>query len=188
VAYWHLYFSRLALRAIVLPLVLLALVWCFWRGWRFSTADAGFFPERIPGSRRLWLAAAGFLLGLSLYTYMAARLLPFLFVVFIAIEILRDKPARREKLVDALVFSSAALVVSIPLGLYFLKNPEAFGNRAQNISILGGGDFLSTLTGNLVQLVLLHLGGGMWLGQWPTLDFLVAAGFLVGLLACLYHV
>ncbi len=189
VAYWHLYFSRLALRAIVLPLVLLGLIWCFWRGWRFSAPDSGLFLGRIPeGRRRLWLAAAGLLLGLALYTYLAARLLPLLFVVFIAIEILRDRPARREKLVDALVFGSAAVLASIPLALYFLNNPGAFGNRAQNISILGGSDSLSNLAGNLVQLALLHFGSGMWLGQWPSLDFLSAVGFLVGLLACLYHI
>jgi hypothetical protein len=189
VAYWHLYFSRLALRAIVLPPVLLGLVWCFWRGWRFSTADSGLSLGPVPESRRrLWLAAAGFLLGLALYTYLAARLLLFLFVIFIVIEILRDKLARGEKLVDALIFGSVAVLVSIPLALYFLKNPWAFGNRAQNISILGDGDFLSTLAGNFAQFLLLHFGGGTWLGQWPTLDFLTAAGFLIGLLACLYHI
>ena len=33
VSYWHLYFSRVALRAVLLLPLLLAQVWCFWNGW-----------------------------------------------------------------------------------------------------------------------------------------------------------
>ena len=189
VSYWHLYFSRAALRGITLPVVLLSLIWCFWRGWRFSAADSGFFPGQILRSRRrLWLAAAGLLLGISLYIFLAARLLPFLFVAFIAVEIARDKLARREKLVDTLIFGGTATVVSIPLTLYFLKNLEALSIRTQNISILGEGDFLHLLAENIIQLLLLHFGSGLWLGQWPTVNFLSGVGFLVGLLACLHYI
>ena len=188
VSYWHLYFGRFGLRGISLPLVLLGLVLCFWRGWRFSTPDAGLYPGQIKASRRLWLAAAGFLLGLTLYIFLAARLLPFLFAIFIAVEIVRDKAARREKLVEALIFGCVTLAVSTPLIVYFLQNPGALSIRTQNISILDDGNWLYSLAENLVQLLLLHFGGGIWLGQWPTVNFLSAVGFLVGLLACLYRI
>jgi dolichyl-phosphate-mannose--protein O-mannosyl transferase len=35
---WHLYFSRMVLRGILLPPLLLATVYCFWQGWQVYQA------------------------------------------------------------------------------------------------------------------------------------------------------
>ncbi len=51
----------------LLPLMTLA-VYAFWRGWR----------ER----HTVWLALAGAFVGLSLYTFAAARLFPLVFILF----------------------------------------------------------------------------------------------------------
>ncbi|HXV97754.1 MAG TPA: hypothetical protein VEC93_04960, partial [Anaerolineae bacterium] len=177
VSYWHIYFSRVALRAILLPPLLLGLIWCFWQGWHSPLSKGG----------RLWLAAAGFLLGLTFYTYLAARLLPVLFAVFIAIELIRNQSNRQENLIGILIFGGSAAVTTVPLIFYFLQNPQALSSRTQVISIFASDTPVEMLVNNFLALCRVHFLGGVWLGQWPALDLLSAVGFLVGLLICLYH-
>ena len=180
VSYWHLYFSRVALRAILLLPLLLAQVWCFWNGW--YPRQTG--PTVGRWQRWRWLAAAGLLLGISFYTYLAARLLPVVFAVFVIVELIRNRSNRKVRLGGLLVFGAVAGTVSIPLILYFIRNPQAMASRAQAISILNDGAFLPALAGNARQVLFLHFGGGWWLGHWPTLNALSGVGFLVGLLEC----
>ncbi|MCL4297800.1 MAG: hypothetical protein KJ077_18810 [Anaerolineae bacterium] len=214
VSYWHLYFSRVSLRAILLPPLLLALIWCFWRGWCLSSP-----PHPSPSGRgesrqrrgegfsslvvkpRLrndsflkglslrfgWLAAAGFLLGLTFYTYLAARLLPVLFVTFVIVELIRNPPARIRNLLGLLIFAGAAALTAIPLVLYFQQNPQALSSRTGAISVFAGDTPVTMFGSNLLALLRLHFFAHTWLGQWPALDLLAAVGLLVGLLTCLYH-
>ncbi len=178
VSYWHVYFSRLGLRAILLPPLLLGLVWCFWQGWD---------DQKGQGRRRFWLVIAGFLLGLTFYTYLAARLLPVLFIIFVAIELIKPQPNRKEKAVDFFIFGLVATLTGVPLVFYFQQNPQAFGSRTQTISIFAGNAPLDTLGGNLTSLLQIHFFGGAWLGEWPALNLLSALGLLLGLLVCLHH-
>ncbi len=179
VSYWHIYFSRLGLRAILLPPLLLGVIWYFWRGW---------FAPPFEQNRRWRLIVAGFLLGLSFYVYLAARLLPALFIVFVAIELIRNKSIpKKQAILDFFIFGLSAALVVIPLGLYFQQNPQAISSRTQAISILATGDPLNTLAGNLMALLRIHFLGGLWLEQWPALNLLSAVGLLFGLPVCLYH-
>jgi 4-amino-4-deoxy-L-arabinose transferase-like glycosyltransferase len=185
VSYWHLYFSRVSLRAILLPPLLLALIWCFWRGW-YPTSPPGSF-QKGASLRYGWLAAAGFLLGLTFYTYLAARLLPVLFVTFVAVELIRDKPARPRNLLGFLIFAGTAALTTLPLALYFQQNPQALNSRTQAISVFASNTPVTMFGGNFLALLRLHFLAHTWLGQWPALDLLTAVGFLAGLLTCLYH-
>ena len=191
ISYWHIFFSRVALRAILLPALLLGLVWCFWEGWyaysAYASSNLG-GGVRILYHRRWWLVGAGFLLGLTLYTYLAARLLPLLFVAFVAVELIVTRSDLKQKITDLLVFGVAGGLTVIPLGLYFYQNPQALSGRARAISVLAGEAPLQTISGNLIDLVRIHLLGGTWLGGWPTLNVLLALGFVIGLPVCLYHV
>lgn len=177
-SYWHIFFSRLGLRAILLPPLLLGLIWCFWRGWYGSPKEQ---------RRRLWLVMAGFLLGLSGYTYLAARLLPLLFTVFVAQEIVRHKSGRIKKITDFFIFGATATLVATPLMIYFQQNPQGFSRRIQNISIFPSGDSLNLLSDNLAALLQIHFLGGTWLEKWPALNLLSALGLALGLLVCVYH-
>lgn len=178
VSYWHLFFSRLGLRAILLPPLLLVLIWCFWRGWPRP-------PQQT--IRWRWLIAAGFLLGLAVYIYLAARLLPVLFITFAGLDVIRFKPARRAKVAGLFMFGLVAGLVALPLILYFQQQPQALSSRTQAISILAQADPVGLLAGNAVSLAQIHFLAGTWLEQWPALNIVSAAGLLVGLLTCLIH-
>jgi 4-amino-4-deoxy-L-arabinose transferase-like glycosyltransferase len=172
---WHLYFSRMVLRGILLPPLLLGTVWCFWRGWE---AD-----NRLRS--RFWLGAAGGFLGLTMYTYLAARLLPFLFLLFIIVR-LPVQPDRRQKLVDSLFFWGVALLVALPLIGYFWQQPQALVSRTEAISVLATANPAATLSANLLHLAQLHIGIGTWLGRWPALNGMVVVGFVAGLGVALF--
>jgi hypothetical protein len=174
-AYWHIFFSRMALRAILLPPLLLLLIWCFWRGWFNSKKATG------------WLLVAGFLLGLTFYTYLATRLLPLLVVLFAAIDLIINRPNRKNKALKLFIVILVAVLTALPLGFYFWQNPQALNSRAQAISILAANEPLNALGSNMISLLWLHLPG-LWLGQWPGLNPISALGFWVGLAVCLYQI
>jgi 4-amino-4-deoxy-L-arabinose transferase-like glycosyltransferase len=84
------------------------------------------------GQRR-WYALAGVALGLALYTYFAARLLPIAFTVAV-LGLLWAGRSRRELLVGWGITAVSALIIFLPFGLYFWQNWDLFLLRAGDTS------------------------------------------------------
>ncbi|MGI6208780.1 MAG: ArnT family glycosyltransferase [Anaerolineae bacterium] len=134
---WDLHFSRYGLRVELLPLLGSAAMLCLLLGWR--------------SRRRLWYIASGAFLGLSLYGYMAARLLPLVVVVWGALALLCTRPGeRRRVLLGLALLALTALLVFAPLGAYFLQHPASFGHRAGQVLLKGDeqGGRLASFAGN----------------------------------------
>lgn len=121
---WDLHFSRYGLRVELLPLLGNAALLCLLLGWR--------------SGRRAWCVASGGFLGLSLYGYMAARLLPVVVALWGAVWLWRSgRPERGRAVLNlGLVVAAAALVVA-PLASYFLQHPDSFGYRAGQVLVKG---------------------------------------------------
>ena len=170
-----LHFSRFGIRAMtLLPLATLS-VYAFWRGWS--------------GRRAGWLATAGFFVGLSLYTFAAARLLPFVFILFGGYLLLTDRPSLRAQWRGLASATVIALLTAAPLLLYFLRYPYFFAFRMAYVANRGAG----VVEGAPVLTWLLNVGrvvGGLfWRGEThlrhnlpgrPYLDPAHAGLFLVG--------
>jgi 4-amino-4-deoxy-L-arabinose transferase-like glycosyltransferase len=129
-SYWHITFSRIGYRAILVPLVAsLACAW-FWRAW-----------HRLRGGQTLpWrdLLLCGVFVGASLYTYPAARFLPVLIVALAVAGAAGNDRARvspRTAAAGVLVIAAAAVVVFLPLGAYFLQHPSSFVERAREVGV-----------------------------------------------------
>ncbi|HZD10226.1 MAG TPA: glycosyltransferase family 39 protein, partial [Candidatus Binatia bacterium] len=137
VLFFPVFFSRLGLRAIMLPLLAGLSAYFWWRGWgvdqRLEIGDWGLeigdwrsethVLQPVHAGRNMLIAGA--LAGLSLHTYMAARALPIFYALFFAaLSVLkpRDVRARWRQL---LLFWLALAVVAMPLALYLLANPRA---------------------------------------------------------------
>jgi 4-amino-4-deoxy-L-arabinose transferase-like glycosyltransferase len=73
---WALFFNRLGLRLNQLPFLLCVTAYCFWRGVEATASSARLRP------RLQWFAAAGALMGSTLYTYMSSRAVPLIFAAF----------------------------------------------------------------------------------------------------------
>ena len=114
VSFWHLLFSRLGFRAISQPLLQALTVAALWRGLRLV--------ETKPTDAQTWatFALGGLFLGLTAYTYLAARLFPVLLSIpSVAAAPERDvvglDPAQRERLwtfILGLVAAGTALAFS----------------------------------------------------------------------------
>lgn len=117
----HVILSRYGFRAVsqsLMEALTVAALWCALR-------------------RGRWLLslAAGLFLGLTGYTYLAARLFPIPLALAMGWLLLRTPaPARQRYLLRLTVVLLVAGVVLAPLGLYFLRHPQAFSVRISQVA------------------------------------------------------
>ena len=129
VTFWPLFMSRVGLRSAALPPLAAATAWMFWR----AVQEA-----RGAGRRQVaWFTFAGVLLGATLYTYPAARVLPIAYLLFaILFYVLRFTfHVSRPVLYGFAVFFVTAGLVFLPLYLYLSRAPEADVRLQQLVSI-----------------------------------------------------
>jgi len=141
-SYWHINFSRLGFRGVLLPLLASLSFYSLWRGWNELTGihregSSGRFPMLV------WFAIAGLSLGLTLYTYTPSRFLPLALLPFLGHvvagrwrkRLLRphshDTPHSFPSPLTAFaVFGLSFLLVFAPLGTYFLTDSGSFFARS----------------------------------------------------------
>jgi 4-amino-4-deoxy-L-arabinose transferase-like glycosyltransferase len=129
-SYWHLNWSRYGVRAILLPLFA-ALVFAFlWRGLR-------------TGCRWAFIAC-GIALGLSLYTYQAARLLPVLVVLVFLYRAIERRSLSRRDVASLITVVVVSLIAFAPLGHYFITHPGSFSERVSEASVIDESQNLAT--------------------------------------------
>ncbi len=141
-SFWHVLMSRLGLRSIAEPCVQAFALAALWRGLRLN--------------HRRWLALGGGLVGLNLYTYLAARLFPVAVALLFLYLILFDAGRRRARLAQFGVVVVVAAVVFAPLGIFFAQNPGAFITRIAQVAPREGQDVLA----NIVHALGMFLAGG----------------------------
>ena len=174
VSFWHVLFSRLGFRAISQPLLQALAVAALFRGLR--------------GGRWRWLGLAGLLIGLSAYTYLAARLFPIL-LAFALLPLLLDRDRRRVRLRQIAWVALVAFLTALPLLVYFYLHPDAFWVRIGQVA--PGAESLSLSQSLWRSLGMFFLKGDPYLrfnlpGR-PIFDFVTGSLFLVGWLLCLWR-
>lgn len=127
VLFWPVFYSRLALRAIALPVLSGLAAVCWWRGWSAAYGDPR--PLRTatipPANSTGWLALSGLLAGLSLHTYMAARAVPIFFALYLLYLALLHRPVLRARWRGVAAFTITFVAVALPLVWYLAANPGA---------------------------------------------------------------
>ena len=121
VAFWHVNLSRIGLRAIALPLVLTLALLVLWKALR--------------GRRRLHFVLAGVLVGLTQYTYIAARLVALLIIGILLVQLIADRRYVLKQWPNFALFVVVALVVFAPLGAYFATHLDIFFGRIEQVSL-----------------------------------------------------
>jgi 4-amino-4-deoxy-L-arabinose transferase-like glycosyltransferase len=182
VSYWHLNYSRAGLRVIWVPF--------------FAALVTGFLWRGLNRDSRWSLAAAGLFLGLSQYTYQAARLLPVLALGGFLFTYLSRRTFTRRDLVDLIVTFGLALLVFAPLGIFALQHPEIFNDRLRQTALLEQGADLSTQIASIVgqgqiALRMYFIEGDneplYTIPGRPSLNPLLALAFLAGILSALWR-
>src|SRR5512139_115039 len=102
-SFWHVLMSRLGFRSIAEPFVQALTLAALFRGLRLN--------------RWSWIIIGGALIGLNLYTYLAARLFPAAITAIFLFLVAFDRAQRRLRVMQFLVVALVALLVFAPLGM-----------------------------------------------------------------------
>jgi 4-amino-4-deoxy-L-arabinose transferase-like glycosyltransferase len=121
-SFWGIIFSRIGFRAILAPLALVFALWLLFKAFR-----AGTDKKR---AAFLYILAAGIVYGLGFYTYIAYRVTPILFLLFIPFFYKLAGFWKRTAL-----FIIVTFIVAAPLGWYFATTPGSFFGRTAEISV-----------------------------------------------------
>ncbi len=155
-----------------------------------STAAAGVIAGLASGWRtgkRRAFVLAGVSLAAGLYAYVAFRL--FLLVPLLtSLALFVFHPSQRRTVVKGgLILAATALVLYIPLGLFFIQNPQWFFNRYSQTTgeVLGATQPVAFIASNLVKVVggLFIWGDQNWrhnLAGRPAFDAAQSLFFLIG--------
>jgi hypothetical protein len=171
---WHLTLSKVGWRMILVPLFYVLVLYFLLRAVR----------DRRPRDFIL----TGVFLGLSLDTYDAARIIPFIAVAYVAYEVLKDRTLLldRSQMLKWGLLAVAALVAFAPLGWYAFHHWELFTGRSRflwignQIQEAGG---LQPLWDNLKAAALMFNfrgNGDDFFVREPLLDQPVSVFFVLG--------
>lgn len=191
ISWWPIIFSRLGIRPILEPVLLVAAVW-FWPSGLTRVSRRG-----LPRA-----ALAGVWLGLATYSYTAARVVPLIPLALAGVMAIRyaverrrgenDKSGRiagaKAQLGYALVVLGVCLLVYAPLGITLQRHPELQQRLEQlegPLAALGEGDARPVIRATLATLgVFAVTGDPRWtytLPNRPLFDPLTAVLFFTGL-------
>ena len=142
ISFWHINFSRIGFRAILVPFFLVFGFYFLFKGFRKKKA--------------VHLIISGLFLGLGFYTY-----IPYRFVVLLLLIALigwwliyKKENLQRKFFILTLYCLLFTFIIALPIGAYFLKNPGGFFGRATGVSIFSQGNPIY----NLAKSIVLHLG------------------------------
>ena len=183
--FWHVAISRVAFRAITLPLVLCVAV-ALWAA-SCTTPD----PKRAR-----WLAVlAGASFGLIFYTYTSGQFVLVLVMGWVIWHrLVQGRAGRQPRLVRSYLVGAA--VILMPFVIWLLRHGDVYLARAGQVSILNPvinrGDVLATLIQHIgaAALMFTQVGDRIWrhnLALRPVFDTPLAVAFVIGVGVCVWR-
>jgi Dolichyl-phosphate-mannose-protein mannosyltransferase len=178
VSQWHVTISRWGWDALLMSLLQLLSYYFLARG--------------VKNRRKGDFILSGAIMGLCLYTYVAAWLALSIALAFLTLRAFRERGARNACFSDAGLFLLACLLVFAPLGAHYLSHPSDLVVRAGEVNI---GNAIATeksfapVWDNLSKYSLMFNYRGdanarHGFPREPLLDFLTAILFVLGLAFC----
>mgnify|MGYP001567824333 CR=1 FL=1 len=181
ISFWHINFSRIGFRAILAPLIL---VFSFY-----------FLFRALRTRRFLDFLLAGLIFGLGFYTYISFRLavIVLAFILVFWIFIARKESWTKKYVLSVIFLLLTIFIVALPMGIYFLENPQDFAFRAKGVSIFEQDNPLKVFFKNLgLHFLMFNFRGDLnWrhnFSGFPQLSPLIGIFFLIGLFWLLFKV
>lgn len=174
ISFWHVNFSRIGFRAILLPFIL---VFAFY-----------FLFKAFKTKRLTEFIIAGIIFGLGFYTYtsfrLAVLLLPLTILYFWNIS--AQQKLYKKFVISTFAFLFSIFLVALPISIYFILHPTDFASRAAPISIFAQQNPLIAFIESLVKhLAMFNIyGDPNWrhnLSSSPQLLWPVGIIFLFGI-------
>ncbi len=188
VSSWHVIFSRIGFRAIMLPLVL---VWGFY-----------FLYRGLHKIRQSDFLIAGIIGGLGFYTYFSYRIAPLIALVmvltywFSANKKFPDPQFKqaKTKIIQGLgMFLFASVMLAVAIGMYFMLHPGDFLKRdGAPISVFAQAEPFKQLALSTAKTLGMFIFAGDYnwrhnISGWPELSLPLAILFAIGFLRELGH-
>lgn len=187
-SYWHVNFSRIGFRAIMVPLL--------------ATCALYFLLKGLRRGRVFDIVLAGIFTGLGLHTYIAFRLMAPVLAVPVGASLWQWHKNRSSTTYNlqpatsscapcaAALFAFVVFVISLPLFIHFARHPQDFSGRANDVSIFAAASPAQEFVrSSLLTARMLVWGGDCnWRHNFncaPQLHPLVAAFLAVGIVALL---
>ncbi|MCD6528536.1 glycosyltransferase family 39 protein [bacterium] len=184
-SFWHINFSRIGFRGILVPFILVFAFYFLLKGFR--------------NQKKLFLIVGGVFFGLGFYTYPAFRLAVLLLLIVLIPWWLIYKKQGLQKIfiLYTLYFILTTFLVALPIGIYFLENPSFFFSRMSGISVFNQNSnppfsqFQALGKSFLAHLAMFNFkGDGNWRHNFsgsPQLLWPVGILFLIGLFYSFYN-
>ncbi|MBZ9571989.1 glycosyltransferase family 39 protein [Patescibacteria group bacterium] len=173
-SFWHTNFSRIGFRAILLPFILVFSFYFLLRGLR---------RRKI-----LDFIISGIFFGLGFYTYISFRFaVLILLVILIPFWFIYRKEGQSKKILFFVCcFLFSVFITALPIGIYFLKNPQYFISRAAPISIFATENPIKAFSVSLIQHLAMFnfYGDSNWRHNFsgsPMLPWPLGILFLIGI-------
>jgi len=180
-SFWHVVLSRYGFRAVTQPLLQALTVAALWRGLRLATPSQAGLGRKAGWA---WLGLSGLFLGLTAYTYLAARVFPIPLAMGLAALLIVDGGRRRARLAQMAVLVGLAGLSLAPLAYFWLAHPGTFLNRARQVAATTWGEVWAGVRACLAMFV---VGGDPYIRfnipHRPLFSPVVAGLFCVGLVA-----
>lgn len=180
---WHLCDSRYGFRAITLPMMAGLTLIFLWKG--------------VRGGKWWHICLGGICCGLIAYTYLSCRIVPVALIPWVVGLWLAARGQRRQAALRMAAFGLIALTVAAPLLVFFLRNPDAFGARLDQVSVFNpelnqGNMWRALWRATKAALGLFTVRGDPQarfgvIGR-PAFDPLLGIFFYLGILVMLYKI
>ncbi|MGC9031250.1 MAG: ArnT family glycosyltransferase [Minisyncoccia bacterium] len=133
-SFWHINFSRIGFRSILLPL--------------FLCLPFYFLLKGIREKKYFFFAISGFSLGLGLYTYPSFRMVIFVLLISVIFYFLFLKKEKELKFFfkSVLIFSFFAIISSLPFFFYMLNHITDTTQRLSQVSVFSTKNPIKNLT------------------------------------------
>src|SRR3989344_4307580 len=186
VSFWHVNFSRIGFRAIMVPFILVYAFHFLWKG--------------IKSSRLAYFFWAGVFGGLGFYTYTSYRIAPLIAIILFAAywRYLKNdfghskyEHARNQLLRGFALLMLTAFFVALPMGIYLFQNPELLNNQP-SLSVFNQPDPLSALGQSVGRTLAMFNFTGDWNARHnipgaPMLPWPIGIFFIIGFIKELGH-
>lgn len=184
---WAQMHARIFVRGGLFLLLEVLILAAFWRAWQQHAAK-----DTTTSFPSIWWPITGILAGLSVYTYLPARLLPGVFLLFVPLLLWQEKDAWARQWRGMLWAVVAALLTAAPILIHFWLHPENFLNRSGQVSVFAenaGVDAWSQIAGVLgMAFVRGDFNIRMNIPLRPVLDAFTVAPFVLGVALVLWNI
>lgn len=211
ILFWPIFYSRIALRAIALPVFSGLSAYFWWQAWqgdpsksaiRSSSSDdeaiksvgLNTLLEQFLSSPIFWFAVSGIFAGLSFYTYMASRVVPLFYLLYSGYLWALHRDHFRRQWWGILTFFVVYALIAIPLAIFLLTNQGVevrISEVDQPLQLFLGGNLRPVIENFIAFIAMFGFEGDpLWrqnIASLPVFEPIIAAFFYIGLFISLWR-